>query len=186
MIRFFGDPLLTVPKDISTSLVYPGRVSCKYCAAWSKTPWFLAKNLPQHLKCASHIKSASEEQARRETQEHHDRLRAEDHERLRQPTYQYALLSHPNQPKVPLPEMPLPDTNEQQMWDDFDFDRLGEPLQCPNLGGQVNPIEREEAEFYRALDRDGADLSSSGKGFDEWDIVQDVDETLTNVMEDLG
>ena len=153
---------------------------------WSKAPWFLAKNLPQHLKCASHIKSVGEERARRDTQEHLDRLRAEDLERLRQPAYQYELLSHPNQPNILVPATPPPDIEEQQMWDDFDFDQSGESLRHANPGDQVNPIDQEEIEFYRTLDRASADFDLSGKGLDEFDIVQDVDETLTNVMGDPG
>lgn len=158
-------------------------MSCNYCVAWSKTPWFLAKNLPQHLKCASHIKSVGEEQVRQETRERLDRLRAEDLERLRQPAYQYAQLSRPNQPEVPVPVAPPPDVNEQRMWDDFDFDQSDESLRHIN---PVDPAGREEAEFYRTLDGASMDYDLAGKGFEEFDIVQDTDETLTNIMGDPG
>ena len=149
-------------------------------------PGFSQKNLPQHLKCASHIKSVGVEQAWRETQEHLNCLHAKDLEWLWQPAYQYGLLLHPNQPNILVPAMPLSNADEQQMWDDFDFDQSGKLLHCANLGDQVNPIDQEEIEFYRTLDRASADSDLSGKGFDEFNIVQDMDETLTNVMGDPG
>ena len=126
------------------------------------------------------------ERARQEKREHLNRLRAKDLERLRQPAYQYAVLSHPNQSEVSVPVMPPLDVDEQGMWDDFDFDQLGELLRCVNPGDRVNPVERGEAEFYKALDRAGMNFDPSGKGFEEFDIVKDVDETLTNIMQDLG
>ena len=76
--------------DIKTSTLHPGKVSCEYCAGYSKTPWFLAKNPQQHLKCASHPKSANEERARREMKELLDRLHAQELDRLQQSGCQYA------------------------------------------------------------------------------------------------
>ena len=179
--------LLTVDADIKTSESHPGKVSCEYCSGWSKTPWFLAKNLPQHLKCASHVKSAGEELAKRETREILDRQRAEDLERLRRSGDQYASLSHARQPEPPVPTKPLPEDAELQMWDDFELDRLGTSLLDPNSTDQFDPTEQQEAEFYKALNRAEADLDPTGWGFDdEFNVERDIDDTLTNVMRDLG
>ena len=180
---FVSDLLLMVGTDIKTSTSYPGKVSCEYCSGCSR--WFLAKNLPQHLKCPSHLKSAGEEQAKRETKEALDRLRAEDLERLRQPGHQYASLSHARQPEPPVPINPLPEADELQMWDDFELDRPGASLLDLNVD-QFDPAERQEAEFYKLLGRAERDFDLSGWGFDEFNIERDVDETLTNVMRDLG
>ena len=183
---FHERPAANVLTDIKTSTRDPERVSCEYCAGHSKTPWFLAKNLPQHLKCPSHLKSASEEQARRETKECLDRLRAQDLERLRQSEHQHALLSHSGQPEVLVSQKLPPEIGEQQMWDDFELDRSDASLLEMNATDQSNPMEREEAEFYRALDRAETNLDSSDWGFDRFNTENDVDETLTNIMQNLG
>jgi len=181
-----SDSLLTALTDIKTSVSQPGKVSCEFCAGYSKTPWFLVKNLPQHLKCASHIKSAGEEQARREAKELLDRLRAEDLERLQQTDFQYAPLSHSRQAEAPIPRKPPPDTDEQQMWDAFELDQSGESLLDANPTDQSNPMEQREAEFYKALDRAEMNSNPTEWGFEEFSVECDVDETLTNVMQDLG
>lgn len=183
---FTSNPLLTVLKDIKESPSHPGKVSCEYCAGCSKTPWFLAKNLSQHLKCASHIKSASEEQARREVKELFNRRRAQDLERLQRSEYQYAPLSHLGQHEVPVPITPLPETGEQQMWDEFELDQSSASLLDVNSTDQFNPTERQEAEFYRALDSAKMNFDPAGWGFGEFNIGRDVDDTLTNVMQNLG
>jgi hypothetical protein len=174
--------------DIKSSPLHPGKVSCEYCAGSSKTPWFLAKNLPQHLRCASHIKSAGEEQARRETKELLDRHRAQDLERLQRSEYQYAQLLHSRQPEVPAPVKPLPETSEQQMWDDFELGQSSvSPLDADSTDQPFNPTEQQEAEFYRALDKANfTNVDPTGWGSKEFDIGCDVDETLTNVMQNLG
>ena len=55
-----------------------------------------------------------------------------------------------------------------------------------NPGDQVNPIERVEAGFRRALGRAGVDFGPSGKGSEELDVIQDINEVFTNIMLDLG
>jgi len=175
-----------VGTDIRTSPSHPGKVSCEYCSEWSKTPWFLAKNLPQHLKCASHLKPAGEEQAKREMREILDRHRAEDLERLQRSGDQYAPLSHVGQPERPVPAKPLPEANEVQMWDDFELDQFGSSLLDPNAADQFNPTEQQEAKFYRVLNRAEVNFDPTRWGFDEFNVECDVDETLTNVMRDLG
>jgi hypothetical protein len=92
--------LLIVAAGIETSIYQPGKVHCKYCKGRSGNPWFLAKNVPGHLACASHLKSAKEEQVRRETREQLDHLPTQDHKRFRQTGFQYVQLSHPRQPEV--------------------------------------------------------------------------------------
>jgi len=174
------------PIDIKTSMLQPGKVSCEYCAGHSKTPWFLAKNLPHHLTCASHLKSAGEEQARQEANKRLDLLRTKDLERLERSEYQYAPLSHSRQLEVPAPMKPLPEIGEQEMWDDLELDRSGASLLDMNSAGQLNPSQQQEIEFYKALDRAEANFDSTGWGFEEFDVECDVDETLTNVMQDLG
>lgn len=171
---------------IKTSTLHPGKVTCEYCAGCSKTPWFLAKNLQQHLKCASHLKSAGEEQVRRETKEFLDRLHAQDLERLRQSDYEYAPLSHPGQPEVPVLKKHQPKMNEQQMWDDFELDQSNASFLNVDSTDQFNPTEQREAEFYRILDRAEMSFDPTGWGFEEFDAERDVDETLTNVMQNFG
>lgn len=183
---FANELLLMVPTDIKTSTLHPGKVSCEYCAGYSKMPWFLAKNLPQHLKCASHLKSANEERARQETKEILDRLRAQDLERLQQSGHQYAPLSHLERPEAPVPtKLPL-DIGEQQMWDDFELDRSNALLLDVGSADQFNPMEQHEVEFYRIMDRAEMDSDLTGWGFKEFDAERDVDETLTNVMQSFG
>lgn len=143
----------------------------------------MVKNLSQHLKCASHLKSAGEEQARRETKEVLDRLRVEDLERLQRSENQYASLSGVRQTEVPVPVNPPPDVGEQQMWDDLELDQPSAPLLDTS---PANPTEQQEAEFYRVLDRAGVSVDPTEWGFNEFDVERDVDETLTNVMENLG
>ena len=172
--------------DVQVSGSHPGRVSCEYCAGHSKTPWFLAKNLPQHLKCASHLKSVGEEQARRKTKEHLDRLRAQDLERFQKSEHQYAQLSCSGQPEVQVPTKPPPGIGEQQMWEDFELDRSDVSLLDTDRGDQFNPMEQHEAKFYRALDRAGMNSDPTGWDFEEFATECDVDETLTKVMQDLG
>jgi len=172
--------------DIRTSASQPGKVSCEYCSAWSKTPWFLAKNLPQHLKCASHLKSAGEECEKREIREALNRLRAQDLERLQRSGHQYAPLSHVRQPEPPGLSKPPPELDEQQMWNDFELDRPNASLLNPNSEDQHDPMEQKEAEFYKVLNRAETNFDLTGWGFDEFNIERDVDETLTNVMRDLG
>ena len=178
--------MLTVTTDIKTSASHPGKVSCEYCSGWSKTPWFLAKNLPQHLKCASHLKSAGEERERRETREALDRLRAQDLERLQRSGHQPVLLSHAMQREPPGPSKPPPELNEQQMWDDFELDRPSASLLDPNSTDQFDPMEQQEAEFYKVLNRAETNFDLTAWGLDEFNIERDVDDTLTNVMRDLG
>ena len=146
----------------------------------------MAKNLPQHLKCASHLKSAGEEQAKREAREILDRRRAEDLERLRQSGDQYAPLSHVGQSEPPVPARLLPEADELQMWDDFELDRFGESLRDPNAADQFDPTEQQEAEFYKILNRTEVNFDPIEWGFDEFNLECDVDKTLTNVMRDLG
>ena len=118
---FFSGPSLTVSIDIRTSPSHPGKASCEYCATYSKKPWFLAKNLPQHLKCASHIKSAVEG-----TWECLSHIRSEELKRLQRLGDQYALPSRPNRPKASVRTKPPPGTDEQRMWDEYDFAQLSE------------------------------------------------------------
>ena len=146
----------------------------------------MAKNLPQHLKCTSHLKSAGEEREKQETREALDRLRAQDLERLQQPGREYARLSHARQPEPPGPSKPSPGLDEQQMWDDFELDRPNALLLDPNSTDQFDPMEQQEAEFYKVLNRAEKNFDLTGWGFDEFDTKRDVDETLTNVMRDLG
>ena len=182
---FKNEQLLTVLTDIKTSALHPGKVSCEYCVGCSKTPWFLAKNLKQHLKCASHIKSTGEEQARQETKELLDRLHAQDLERLQQSGYQYAPVSHLRQPEIPVPTKLPPEIGEQQMWDDFELDRSDASPPDADSTDQFKPTEHE-AEFYRMMDRAGTNFDSTGWGFDKFDAERDIDETLTNVMQNFG
>ena len=147
----------------------------------------MAKNLPQHLKCASHLKSADEEQVRRDTKELLDNLRAQDVTRLQQTAeHQYATLSYSRQLKVPAPTKHLPEIDEQQMWDGFESDQSSaSPLDVSSTD-QLNPTEQQEAEFYRALDKVGMSFDPTRWGFEEFDVERDVDETLTNVMQNLS
>lgn len=83
--------------------------------------------------------------------------------------------------------MELPSENgEQQMWDDFELGRSGASLLDMDLTDRFDPTEQREAEFYRALDRADMNLDPNGQGFEEFDVERGVDETLTNVMQDLG
>lgn len=73
------------------------------------------------------------------------------------------------------------------MWDDFELDRSdASQLDANSLIDQFNPTKQCEAEFYRRLDRAETNLDPTGWGFEEFDIEQDVDETLTNVMQHLS
>ena len=72
------------------------------------------------------------------------------------------------------------------MWDNFELGRLGASLLDMDLADQFDPTEQREAEFYRALDRADMSLNPTGWGFEEFDVKCDANETLTNVMQDLG
>jgi len=72
------------------------------------------------------------------------------------------------------------------MWDDFELDRPSASLVDPNSADQFDPMEQKEAEFYKVLNRAETDFDLAGWGFDEFNIERDVDDTLTNVMQDLG
>ena len=180
-----SDILLIFLADIRTSTQHPEKVSCNYCVQHAKTPWFLEKNLPQHLKCLSHLKSVGEEEARTATTERINCLRAEGLARLQQSERWYAPLSQLNQPEVPAPVMPAPEIGELQMWEDFD-DQPGVFLLDANGDPQINPPEQKEAEFYRDLDRARMNLDPGVLGFEEFYVERDDDEALTKVMEDLS
>lgn len=186
--RFFAGNLLrlTILTVIQVSKSHPGRVSCKYCVGHSKNPWFLAKNLPQHLKCASHLKSVGEEQVRQETKDLLDHLHAPDLEQFQRSKFQYAPLSGSGQPEVPVPMKPPPEIGEEGMWEDIELDRPNASLFDANWTDPSNPMEQQEAIFYRALDRTGTTLDLTTWGSNAFDIECDVDETLTQVMQDLG
>jgi hypothetical protein len=183
---FVSSLLLIVAAGIETSIYQPGKVRCKYCKGRSGNPWFLAKNVPGHLACASHLKSAKEEQVRRETREQLDHLRTQDHERFRQTGFQYVQLSHPRQPEVPVPMNPSPEIGEQEMWEDFELDRSSTSLLDAARADRLNPMERQEVDFYQTLDRADRNCDTTAWDLEEFDVECDVDETLTNIMRDLG
>jgi hypothetical protein len=81
----------------------------------------LAKNLPQHINCSSHIKAAGEERAKQETKELLDWLHAQDLKQLQRSEYQYVPLLHSRQLKVPVPTKRVPEIGKQEMWDEFDL-----------------------------------------------------------------
>jgi hypothetical protein len=149
--------------DIKTSTSHPGKVSCEYCMNRSKTPWFLAKNLPQHLKCPSHLKAMGEEQAKRETKELLDQVRLEDRERLRRSEHQYALLSHSRQLGILGPTESPPEIDEQELWDEFESGQSRTLLLDANSASKFDAVQ--EAEFNRALDRAEVNDSFSRMGF---------------------
>ena len=72
------------------------------------------------------------------------------------------------------------------MWDDFESDQSSTPPLDVSSTDQLDPTERQEAEFYRALDKVGMDFDPTGWGFEDFDVEREVDETLTNVMQNLG
>ena len=72
------------------------------------------------------------------------------------------------------------------MWDEFELDQSSASLLDANSTDQFNPTERQEAEFYRALDSAKMDFDPAGWGFGKFNIGHDVDDTLTNVMQNLG
>lgn len=147
----------------------------------------MVKNLPGHLACATHRKSAEEEQERQRTRELHDRIRAQDLERLQRPESQCAPLSFSTQHDAPVTVRPLPNVDEQQMWEDLEQDQLDTSIADADRKGQFNPTEQQEVEFNKVLDR--AEMNSDPTDWDsceEFNIRCEVDETLTKVMEDLG
>jgi len=115
-----------------------------------------------------------------------DHRRTRDLEQLQQSEYQYAPLLHSGQPEIPLLTKLPPETDEQQMWDDFELDRSNTSILGVNSTDRLDPTEQQEAEFYRALDRAKMNFDPTGWGFEEFGIQCDVDETLTNVMQNLG
>ena len=145
----------------------------------------MAKNLPQHLNCPSHLKAMGEERAKKEAQELLSHLHAQERERLQQSGHQYAPLMHSRQPEVPVLKESPPEIDEQEMWDEFESGRSRTSLLDANSADRFNPGQKQEAEFIRALDRAGVNVSAEW-GFMDFDIECDVDETQTNVMQGLG
>ena len=122
---------------------------------------------------------------KQETKEITDHLREEGLERLQESGHRYAQLSHLRQPEVPTTTRPPPEIDEQRMWDEFESDRLDTSLPDANAANQFNLAQWHEIEFNRTLDR--AETSNSTEwGTEDFGIECDVDETLTNVMQDLG
>ena len=80
----------------------------------------------------------------------------------------------------------LPGDCERQMWHDFDMDRSDTSLLDADWTLQRDPMEQREAEFNKALDRAEMNFDPTSWDYEEFDITRDVDETLTNIMEDLG
>jgi hypothetical protein len=54
-----------------------------------------------------------------------------------------------------------------------------------NSPSQIDPVRQQEAEFNRAIDRAEMNVSIEWD-FEGFNIESDVDETLTNVMQNLG
>lgn len=122
---------------------------------------------------------------KQETKEIVDRLREEGLQRFRESGHHYTQLSHSQQLEIPATTRPPPEINEQQMWDEFELDRLNASLLDANAASQFNPAQQCKVNFNRALDRAEAnDLTEWG--FEDFGIECDVDETLTNVMQNLG
>ena len=124
---------------------------------------------------------------RRETKELLDDLCAQDVMQLQQSAeHQYATISYSRQPEVPAPTKFSPKIDEQRMWDDFESDQSSTPPLDVSSTDQLDPMERQEVEFYRALDKVCMDFDPTGWGFEDFDVEHEVDETLTNVMQNLG
>lgn len=54
-----------------------------------------------------------------------------------------------------------------------------------NPGDQVNPTERGKAGPHKILDRARVSFDPSREGFEELDVMQDIDEVLTNITRDF-
>ena len=185
MLLFNDGVSLTLLVDIKTSALQPGKVSCTYCIAHSRTPWFLAKNVWHHINRPSHTKAAAEAKVKQETKVIVDRLRGESVQRLQESGRRYAQISSSQQLEIPALTVPAPKVDEQQMWDEFESDQSKASLLNTNAASQFNPAQQREVDFNRALDR--AEVNGSTEwGFDDFGMECDVDETLTNVMQNLG
>ena len=141
----------------------------------------MEKNLSHHLNRPSHLKAVAEAETKQETLEILDRLRNKGLQRLQESGQFYAELSRSNQLEVPPTTIPLLEANEQEMWDEFELERSNTSLLDAS---QYDPSERREIEFNRVLDRAEAGGSTEWD-FEGFDIECDVDETLTNVMQNL-
>jgi hypothetical protein len=183
--NFCEEFIVDTPADIKTSASQPGKVSCVYCATHSRTPWFLEKNLSHHLNRPSHLKAVAEAQAKQETKEIVDRLRDEGLQQLQESGHFYAQLSHSRQLGIPPAMIPPQGVDEKEMWDDFELDRSNPSFLDASVASQYSPSEQNEIEFNRALDRAEAGDPTEW-GFEDFDTECDVDETLTNVMQNLG
>jgi hypothetical protein len=81
---------------------------------------------------------------------------------------------------------PSPEVGKQEMWEDFELDRSSTSLLDAARADRLNPMERQEVDFYQTLDRADRNCDTTAWDLEEFDVECDVDETLTNIMRDLG